>query len=217
MKDYTYYIPGYTGFCPKLPDHYGQSYGKATHQILRERPRDLLKERLSAVRHRCHQDRSKERFSADYTGDRHYVDHGRDGHGMDHRIEGHCHDHGDDGRCLDHHCRIRHSGEYSDHDRNRPYTFGYVGPTYVFFEGFTDHAPGYSHEHQKHDRGDLPHVHHPAFMQEPCQHDMHPNKMPCDNKGFDPEARIRMRTKAVPFRHCCVAPKYTGHIPGKST
>ncbi|GFW03621.1 hypothetical protein TNCV_3988401 [Trichonephila clavipes] len=126
-----------TGFCPKLPDHYGQSYGKATHQIIRERPRDLLKERLSAVRHRCHQDRSKDRFSAEYTGDRHYVDHGRDGHGMDHRIEGHCHDHGDDGRCLDHHCRIRHTGEYSDHDRNRPYTFGYVGPTYVFFEGFT--------------------------------------------------------------------------------
>ncbi|GFY41328.1 uncharacterized protein TNIN_414111 [Trichonephila inaurata madagascariensis] len=77
MKDYTYYIPGYTGFCPKLPDHYGQSYGKATHQIIRERPRDLLKERLSSVRHRCHQDRSKERFSAEYTGDRHYVDHGR--------------------------------------------------------------------------------------------------------------------------------------------
>ncbi|GFY41329.1 uncharacterized protein TNIN_414121 [Trichonephila inaurata madagascariensis] len=51
-------------------------------------------------------------------------------------------------------------------------------------------------------------------MQEPCQHEMHPNKMPCDSKGFDPEARIRMRAKAVPFRHCCVAPKYTGHIPG---
>ncbi|XP_071036969.1 uncharacterized protein [Parasteatoda tepidariorum] len=51
MKDYIYYIPGYTGFCPDLPNHFGESYGKATHQIIRQRPRDLLRERLSDVRY----------------------------------------------------------------------------------------------------------------------------------------------------------------------
>ncbi|GBN33936.1 hypothetical protein AVEN_266205-1 [Araneus ventricosus] len=197
MKDYAYYIPGYTGFCPKLPEHYGQSYGKATRQILRERPCDLLKERLSDTRHRCCPDRrrGRGRVQADYG------DHGFDGHCMDY---------------ADHHCgRGRHPG---NHDRNGAVQFDFVRPAFFYFEERADHMPDYFHEHphghHKHDRGDMLHVHQPAFMTEPCQHDMHPGQAAYDRQGYDPEARMRMRPKKVPFRHCCVAPKYTGHIPG---
>ncbi|CAL1279108.1 unnamed protein product [Larinioides sclopetarius] len=197
MKDYTYYIPGYTGFCPKLPEHYGQSYGKATRQVLRERPRDLLKERLSDTRHRCNADRrrGRGRVQSDYGG------HGCDAHCMDY---------------ADHHSgRRRHS---DDHGRNATIQFDFVCPTFFYFDEHTDHAPDYSHEHphdhRKHDRGDMLHVHHPAFMTEPCQHGTHPNQAAYDRQGHDPDARMRMRPKKVPFRHCCVTPKYTGHIPG---
>ncbi|KAF8791841.1 hypothetical protein HNY73_003512 [Argiope bruennichi] len=121
---------------------------ESTRQIIRERPRDLLKERLSDTRHRCYPDR-------------------RRGRG-------------------------RVQTDYGDHDS----------------------MPDYSHDHQKHDRGDMPHIHYPAFMTEPCQPGIHQGQPSYDRQGYDPDARMRMRPKMVPFRHCCVTPKYTGHIPG---
>ncbi|GFT84259.1 hypothetical protein NPIL_324551, partial [Nephila pilipes] len=107
----------YTGFCPKLPDHYGQSYGKATHQIIRERPRDLLKERLSSVRHRCRLDRGMERYPNDYVGHSQWMEHGRDGIYMHHKRDSHCMDRRRDGLCMSQ----GYEGQYLDHHyRNRP-------------------------------------------------------------------------------------------------
>ncbi|GBN30393.1 hypothetical protein AVEN_43003-1, partial [Araneus ventricosus] len=157
----------YTGFCPKLPEHYGQSYGKATRQITLDRLLDL--ERLADTRH-----------------------HGFDCHCMDY---------------ADHHCgRGRRLYDHRDHDRNG------VVVCWDYASGIPNHIPHYSHGLQKHDWDGVPHVHHPAFMTEACQHDMHPGQAAYDRQLYDP--RMQMKSQKVPFRNCCVTPKYTGHIPG---
>lgn len=40
----------YTGFCPELRDHYGETYGYATRYIIQQKPH--LKERLAPVQYR---------------------------------------------------------------------------------------------------------------------------------------------------------------------
>ncbi|XP_035219006.1 protein FAM166B-like [Stegodyphus dumicola] len=34
-----HFIPGYTGFCPELPLNVGASYGRITHEVLKDKPR----------------------------------------------------------------------------------------------------------------------------------------------------------------------------------
>ncbi|GIZ01401.1 uncharacterized protein CEXT_18161 [Caerostris extrusa] len=198
-----------------MPEHYGQSYGKATRKILLERPHELLKERLSNTRHRCFPKRRNTRFSTPAEYD-------------DRAFDGHCRDY------MEHCFR---SGDHREHDRNGPVhsmgQFGFVAPAYFYFEGIpgwfrlnseveqnSDGAP-------EHERRKYPHEHHKARQ---GRHASHPPPQPtcrkpatemrtrvlplCDRRVYDSDPRMRMRPKAVPFRYCCVAPKYTGHIPG---
>lgn len=91
----------YTGFCPELREHYGQTYGYATRHIIQKKPH--LKERLAPVHYRYRRYertngtlgkyRGKERDKHDYPKSKHRTEH-LDASDTKHRTDCHVDDAG---------------------------------------------------------------------------------------------------------------------------
>lgn len=116
FKSHFKYFDRYTGFCPTLPQHFGESYGKATRQVLRERPQDLLKERLSDVRYQ----RQSSRFPND-CGDCNNMNssnHSRNNNGHKETDRCRCANYSE-GRCVGRHPKDGGRNNASDQPANR--------------------------------------------------------------------------------------------------
>lgn len=151
----------YTGFCPEIREHYGQTYGYATRHIIQKKPH--LKERLAPVhyRYRRYERTSgtlgkyldKERDKYDYSKAKHRADH-LDGSEVKHRTDYNvgdagkefCHlDYGDGdihrGKCY-RNCEsvyqpsAKHTSICTHGDKIRKTDHEYPCPKYIFIQGF---------------------------------------------------------------------------------
>ncbi|KAG8197660.1 hypothetical protein JTE90_001589 [Oedothorax gibbosus] len=180
MRDYQYYIPGYTGFCPMLPYHIGESYGKATRQILRERPQDLLKDRLSKVRSRKFQ-RSSGDHASGYPNSYKENDRCRCGCGC---VRCRCvNDSGD--QCVGRHYKDSNAGRRWEKNESMKKTReppDSCQPAYILVEAYAKSDCSSHKEHRPRKPSPPPpekpkqvpvvlaqHCHHPLFIAAPCQ------------------------------------------------
>ncbi|XP_035228901.1 uncharacterized protein LOC118201002 [Stegodyphus dumicola] len=189
MKDYAYYIPGYTGFCPELSDHFGESYGKATKKIIRDRPH--LRDRLSAVHYHRRSDDERNKFNIYTCENRKAMYHPE---------------------YLDHYEGM-HRMKPKEYVMAPIVDYEYRCPKHMFVDGCPKHSAGFWNAY---DRGDSLHVHHPAYRTQPCPHGFHVPS-PCARRRIckrPPDVKIQKKPRILPHRQAGVIPKYTGHIPG---